>query len=573
MYYKKLKINGVEYPLAVNISGVGAPTIDTQASVGMLYMDETNGEVWKLTPEGWVSTEVEIAQGIGKSLTAVMSQKAVTDELGALKDRVKYIEGATLSTIIDDTTAYKKSVPVGVAPYAAIEKIGGMTYKSVNIWNEQWELGSYGSNGEPIDQSSIRSKSNDYIPVEQSTDYYIYNGTSSWVVLHFYDANKQYISSAEVQSGIRTTPSNAKYMRFRLSSDYGTTYNNDICINKSNAAINGKYYPYFEGLRHAKVKAIESKGANLFDINNNLTEHSSKISDTEFTTDRNIYCIANVKVTPGVSYKIKCEVKDSGEAASGLSLAVINGQNMSYETMSKCLAYDVAYSTNYKTVELSFVPTSEWVSIVGVPLYMRNMMVVRSEISTESYIPYVGTIDTFTIPEEVRNREGYGLGLEGKPNTAKYANGRWKLDKQVKEIIIDGVFKPYNTYPNIQYYAFSKPKDFVGYSSTSEDFLIAGYGTLYHSNWESTEFVGVATGRASWDDIWIGFPIGTTLEEAQAALHGKSFVYALNTPETEDITDIMPIDNYIKVEGGGSSEAVNDYGYEVPSTIAYITKV
>lgn len=47
MYYKALNINGVEYRIAVNITGSGAPTAETEGVVGMFYMDEDTGEVYK----------------------------------------------------------------------------------------------------------------------------------------------------------------------------------------------------------------------------------------------------------------------------------------------------------------------------------------------------------------------------------------------------------------------------------------------------------------------------------------------------------------------------------------------
>lgn len=53
MYYKKLKINGIEYPLAVNLTGVGAPPSSLEAEFGMFYMDEAEGVVYKFTFNGW----------------------------------------------------------------------------------------------------------------------------------------------------------------------------------------------------------------------------------------------------------------------------------------------------------------------------------------------------------------------------------------------------------------------------------------------------------------------------------------------------------------------------------------
>ena len=39
-------------------------------------------------------------------------------------------------------------------------------------------------------------------------------------------------------------PNNARYIMFAVYPDYGTTYKNDICINLSDASINGQYFPY-----------------------------------------------------------------------------------------------------------------------------------------------------------------------------------------------------------------------------------------------------------------------------------------------------------------------------------------
>ena len=64
MYYKNLRINGVDYPIAVNITGNGAPTIE--AEIGMLYMDIDNGEVYKFMPEGWKSINAECIEKINK---------------------------------------------------------------------------------------------------------------------------------------------------------------------------------------------------------------------------------------------------------------------------------------------------------------------------------------------------------------------------------------------------------------------------------------------------------------------------------------------------------------------------
>ena len=49
MYNKAININGIEYPIAVNITGNGAPTSEVEAVIGMLYMDINSGNLYKCT--------------------------------------------------------------------------------------------------------------------------------------------------------------------------------------------------------------------------------------------------------------------------------------------------------------------------------------------------------------------------------------------------------------------------------------------------------------------------------------------------------------------------------------------
>lgn len=121
---------------------------------------------------------------------------------------------------------------------------------NANIWDEEWELGGINnSNGENyVSTSLIRSKN--YIPVNPNTQLYIKNGTDyAW--FYAYDKDKNFIgyafgSSSSVANEIKTTIANCYYVRFQCRSQYGTTYNNDICINVSNPSINGTYVPHSE---------------------------------------------------------------------------------------------------------------------------------------------------------------------------------------------------------------------------------------------------------------------------------------------------------------------------------------
>ena len=113
-----------------------------------------------------------------------------------------------------------------------------------NQWDEEWEVGTLDSDGKPYESNNnIRSKN--FIPTLPSTQYFCKLNT--FAVLFFYDTNKNFILSYSTNSHeeVFTTPSKAAYMKFYLSSGYGTTYNHDICINLSWSGYrNGEYEQY-----------------------------------------------------------------------------------------------------------------------------------------------------------------------------------------------------------------------------------------------------------------------------------------------------------------------------------------
>lgn len=123
----------------------------------------------------------------------------------------------------------------------------GLKTIGFNQWDEEWEVGEISAtNGENVPGSNaIRSKN--YIPVFPNTAYYFKTGnTAVNTYRHFYDADKNYLGYVVTNTNsVMTTPADARYMRFRLGMAYGTTYNNDVCINISGDK-NGIYEPYTE---------------------------------------------------------------------------------------------------------------------------------------------------------------------------------------------------------------------------------------------------------------------------------------------------------------------------------------
>lgn len=112
-----------------------------------------------------------------------------------------------------------------------------------NIWDEEWEVGSYNAAGAKL-IATDRIRCKNPIPVLPNTSYYFKFGVIFFYL--FLDENQTGIvglSSKNTDQAI-ISPSNAKYVVFYTAGAYGTTYKNDICINKSDTSKNGTYEPY-----------------------------------------------------------------------------------------------------------------------------------------------------------------------------------------------------------------------------------------------------------------------------------------------------------------------------------------
>lgn len=120
-----------------------------------------------------------------------------------------------------------------------------------NLWDEEWEVGGidWTTGGNSSETDRIRSKN--HIKVNGGTMYYFSPEYIKY--MWFYDAGKNIIQGVsgndnfiQFQPAIHsfTTPSNCAYIRFIMWTTYGTTYNNDICINIFNNDLNGQYRPY-----------------------------------------------------------------------------------------------------------------------------------------------------------------------------------------------------------------------------------------------------------------------------------------------------------------------------------------
>ncbi len=117
--------------------------------------------------------------------------------------------------------------------------------QGVNAWDEEIESGALSTaNGEPI-ASVARMRSTNFIKVVPNREYWISCPTPREILC--YDAQKNFIKyyGKDAESGL-IFPNGCHYIKFSTYSSYGTTYNHDICVNLSDPAVDGKYFPYIK---------------------------------------------------------------------------------------------------------------------------------------------------------------------------------------------------------------------------------------------------------------------------------------------------------------------------------------
>ena len=244
LYFQKTNAGGIK-ALKINID----PTTSTLTSAqtdSLLKRDNqtTTSNLWsaKKTSDE-ISLKASVADWHVSENDAWSSSKIVsflpTDTAsGAIAsfddgaDAVPIVEG--VFNIDYDTNGY-----TGMSIYR----------RGTNLWDEQWEQGNIDADtGENIhDSARIRSKN--LMPVVGGENYYFYTPILTggfYNRIFFYDKNRDYISF--IQTSINeggfsfSVPSSARFIRFRLSTQYGATYNNDTSINYP--ATDTEYHAY-----------------------------------------------------------------------------------------------------------------------------------------------------------------------------------------------------------------------------------------------------------------------------------------------------------------------------------------
>lgn len=471
--------------------------------------------------------------------------------------------------------AYEKNVPANCAPYAKVNEIGGMTRKCNNLivpiikngtvnglTITVFDDGSFSIEGTATDSTFISVGTVDIpagtytlsgCPAGGAGD-----GTNANYLLYHYG-----IDAYDYGAGATFTVTESKSTTAVAVVYSGVTIAAKFypMLNKGSTVL--PYEPYFEGLRDAPVTAVKAVGRNLLNIEGETfadvfgldenswfttTENGKRIATLEstgrytFTSKSNHLSITNynstqwhwlsrlVKLRPNTTYRLQC---------TGISDIIVGLYSTAVGTVGTQLTIgtDGTFNSgNYPYWMISFYSTGE-----------ADVMITEGADPVE-FAPYVR--NTLTIPEAVRNLDGYGWGVND--TVYNYIDFEKKqFVKRVDKAILNGTesWTLYNT--NM----FTDVFDTVALEASP--------------NLSDCQFTtAMSNGSVRFKVLTSGLHTVETWK-AYLAENPMTVVYQLSTPKVIDISDILTTSNVLPVEAGGTVTMVNAYGYDVPNTVEF----
>ncbi len=516
-------------------------------------------------------------------------QQAITQhdtQISSHEERItgieRYLGGDNF--IVDDSTAYEKTVPKNACEKAKVLSIGGMTYKSINLISPQKMLEASSDTTLDGDVFTTNFNSGALFLNRNKTIKYPAGNYSITIqpvsdkfsgVIYIYAADD--VRVMDSFQSIERTPTTPYSMTFSAAKEFvlciGGLYSEDnkyygtysYKVQLAHGSNEYAYSPYFEGLRHAKVKAIESKGANYFDKSkvSNATPTATGFSFTNTgvagapTPIGKLKDLApNIKVGDSITFYTECI---NGSLGNAHGLLHIQGSETSL------------YGGTFMTITQADLDSTVYAyGDVNKVCEYKNM--IFTKYANTPYTPYIGTIDTFTMPEAVQAREGYGEGANAEYcNYIEHTDGKWLDHKKASKTIFDGSDDE-RWYVSDGYFKTS----LADLSTNTE----TSYGYAVCDKYDETKLVDLPNSSFYCYTSYYGFGVlsirddSVTLDVDAWRAHLQSnpltFVYSLATPEIEDITDLMPNENFIKVLGGCRIVAENEQSDPVPFSIKYL---
>lgn len=382
----------------------------------------------------------------------------------------------------------------------------------------------------------------DYIKVLPNTSYTLSNSIelqgNGYFELTKYTSNKTWISSIQVakkgdKSYTFTTDSNVYYVRV-ATYKLGELTNN-FQLEKDSIATN--YVPY-------NNLQIRNVGKNLLDISTNVNDY---------------YINVNGVITSGVghNYSQLISVSNGSYTWSGIQTRTTGNTKRihaydEYGNWLKQIDTLISFGGEYSK---TFIISDSSIKYIALSYYNDDENVQFEKGSTAtSYEPYKSqTLNIDLQGNELCSRDDVKDELIIK-------NGRAKIIKRIGKREDNIVSNVTNTYTNIKYYQIVKPTDYERYNkyNYADDTLFTHASTKNTTTtWNSEININKMVGGASAKFFWIGFPLETTLEQAQELLSNNCLYYALAEEQEIDLGEVDIINLFTEENNISNSESAN----------------
>ena len=524
--------------------------------------------------------ELGVVQELGDSPNSVVSQAKVTKEFSIYNSkitrnskRITNLEQGLPSEqfMTDSTVAHVKDVPVNALPFAEVSKVGGMTRKCTNLFDD---IGWFTKKGftkqsdgswlcHSLNESCFANTSGRsgsmYINVIAKTEN---SGNVMYLIVYYTDGT--------TTSGCDVIPT-ADFVTVSMTTDASKTVDYVLWSYGSGGAYYLKgmsisfdsdiYEPYC--LRSAKVTELKNIGANLFNdikwfTDWNFTAQSDGSWSGRLLTAK---CFTNTFGRSGSVYITFIAKTDSTDVPLDFLAYYTDGTTAFVGELSATNGFE---TKTIKTDANKTVDYINWTYGSGGTYYLKGVSI--SFVDRGGYIPYTETF--VPIPAEVQALDGYGEGLSA--DCCNYIDwDEMQFIKKVGKVDMGTLVWSYSSSTGCLSSsilpvasAIKASGKCIAYSVVPKDYRDLESGEMIVRDPAYTSSVILIVKDSYYTD-------GETFK---AAMSGVMLYYELATPEITNISDILPADNYIEVEGGGTITAVNEYEYAVPTEITYQIK-
>lgn len=513
-------------------------------------------------------------------------------------------EGNTLLTNTEDGIAYEVNVTSDALPFAEINKIGGMTYKSNNLANQDI--------AKPLNTGYFNTTQGAFGKVESGKQYtfsvkYVssVNSTKSLGLRAMSNSdgggtNLGHLTTITLTKGQRTsitfTSSYNGYVGLNGSGFDSSDTITDITLNEGSSDLG--YQPYFEGLRNSAVNQVVVKGANVLNPSLLATKDATftKQSDDSYVSKAlGSYGTAYFNATwssqigamvssEGIplkkgTYYISFKAKlNSGTSNGGLGISITlqNDKNI-----VGGIVLNPPISSSYQVYSRSFTLTSDdkigFIFQVAsgasnAIIQIKDIMIAKGE---TDYKPYKEPT-TYTIPTTITSIDGYGLGIdETYYNYVDFANR--KFVKNVGVYTFNGSESLEQIATNtsgVYRYRWNGVKNFIAKPNTSSVAMpVILEGELPYKSVDANYLAYEGVAIHPNGDLYIFKQDIQTITDMKTYLTGKTLIYPLATPTETDLLYRITDDFIIEIEGNGTIIFDNQYEQAIPYSWTYQEKL